>query len=255
VNIETEIEAIFNLLKEHLRSKRISYGELAKRLHMSESNVKRIFSTKSCSLQQAAQICDVAETSLIDLIEIAGKRIAPQFILPAETEEFFLQNFDAFIFFRNLFAAENPQTIINSSALQPDRIRQYLRKFEDFRLLKRKHGRIELVGAGYLNLSKCPALNKRLNEKWVPWFIGRVVHYSENPNYFLKASSTGLSKIHKAQLIEDIERVLQRYRDIGSQDQRIGSGDFESVGICIGIGPHRVGFFEDGNKPIPSRRY
>lgn len=256
MSIEKEIGAVFRLIKEHLKAKQISYANLAERLEMSESNVKRIFSSESCSLHQLAQICEAADTSFIDLVAIARKKISPEFILPAETEEFFMKNFDAFVFFRHLFGAQDPRAIVKNSKLPADRVRLFLRKFEDFNLIKQNDGKIKINGAGYLNMSECPNLNNYLSEKWTPWFIDQALRQKKNPQYYLKSSSTGLSPVHRAQLIEDLELVLQRYMEIGFQDQRIGAGDFESVGICIGIGPHRIGFFEDGYTPTPhSRRY
>ena len=82
-------------------------------------------------------------------------------------------------------------------------------------------------------------LKKKVMERWVPWFVGRVIQQQGDPKYYLKASSTGLSKSNKARLLEDVDRLIQRYQDIGFQDQQVGAGEFESVGICIGVGPHQ----------------
>lgn len=255
MNVKFEIDTIFALLKEHLKAKQISYSKLAEKMSMSESNIKRIFSTRSCSLQQVAQICSAADTSFVNLAAIASKKISPDYCISKEAEEFFLGNFDAFIFYRHLFAAMDAQTFISSSNLPKERVSSYLKKFENLGLVTKKGGRIKVVGDGYLNFSKTPKLKKLLQEKWIPWFIDQTLRNSKNPEYYLNITSTGLSKTHRAQLIDDIERVLQRYRDIGTHDQTVGAGDFESVGLCIGIGPHRIGFFEDKETMLPSRRY
>lgn len=44
-------------LKKELKNRRITYKELAKRIHMSEAGVKRIFSEQNFSLQRLDEVC------------------------------------------------------------------------------------------------------------------------------------------------------------------------------------------------------
>ena len=168
---------------------------------------------------------------------------------------FFLKNFEAFILYRHIFGAQTPEDVVEKSKIPADRLNFYIKNYVEMGLIKKKRGNLEVIGKGYFNLSQCPALAHRLIEKWVPWFMDRAVAYKGKPDYDLKAMSTGLSKIHKAQLLEDLERLFQRYKDIGFQDQKVGTEEFESVGVCIGIGPHRIGFFEEKNSTTAARRY
>ncbi len=242
---EQEIEAVFSLLKTHLKSKKLSYRKIAQRLKMSESNLKRIFSTRSCGLQQIAKICAAAEIPFFDLIKTAATNEVPIYQLSREAEEFFAQNLDHFIFFRNLSAASDPDIFIRNSGVTKLKLNSYLTSLEKLKLLKSSRTGVKLEHSGYLNFSSKSPLLKRLTEKWVPWFFQRVVHNQERNGYTLKLMSTGLTREHRAQLIEELGQLLERYILLGATDQSIGSRDFESVGICIGVGPHRIGFFEE----------
>lgn len=59
--------ALVDVLRRELKAKRITYQELARRIGISESSVKRMFSTKSLTLQRLDQILDASEISLHDL--------------------------------------------------------------------------------------------------------------------------------------------------------------------------------------------
>ena len=58
---------LIDVLRRELKNKRITYHELAKRINVSESSVKRMFSTKSMTLQRLDQILDAAGIDMHDL--------------------------------------------------------------------------------------------------------------------------------------------------------------------------------------------
>jgi DNA-binding Xre family transcriptional regulator/predicted transcriptional regulator len=249
-----EIEATFSLLKTHLKSRKISYADLAKKLKMSESNVKRIFSTQSCNLETLSEICAAAETSMFELISTASRLEILSFHLSNEAETHFLNNFDHFIFFRKLSAANDIEAFIKKTELPKERLTSTLESLQKINLIRKTRTGHELTVSGYMDLSKNPALIKKLNDRWVPWFFDQVLKNNNKEEYFLRASSTGLSKAHKLQMLAEIQQLIDKYSDIGYRDQRMGSTDFEAVGLCIGVGPHRVGLFEGADQLLPSKK-
>jgi transcriptional regulator with XRE-family HTH domain len=63
----TKASTLVDVLRRELKAKRITYQELARRISVSESSVKRMFSSRSMSLQKLDQILDATEISLHDL--------------------------------------------------------------------------------------------------------------------------------------------------------------------------------------------
>jgi DNA-binding Xre family transcriptional regulator len=59
---------VFEALKVHLKSRGITYADLARTLRISEATVKRIFSEKNCSLARLDEICDVVQVEIADLV-------------------------------------------------------------------------------------------------------------------------------------------------------------------------------------------
>jgi|GEM_PF-5343082 len=239
----SELNTVFEALKAHLKSKRITYAELANRTHMSEANVKRIFSNQSCSLEQIVEMCSATGASFLDLISVANRRKAPTFKLDSEAEEYFLTHFDCFIFYRNLLACNDLQKFLSENHFSKSRVEGYLKELLNLNLVKKSDAGFDRVGIGYLDLSQCPRLTDRIKNEWVPWFFNKILDSDESRKYSIQFASTGLTEKHGQQLMEEVKNLLDRYKEIGFDDQRTSS-EFDPVGICIGIGPHRVGVFE-----------
>lgn len=59
--------ALIETLKQALKSHRLTYAEVARRLKMSEANVKRMFASKRFSLDRLEDICQLMQMELTDL--------------------------------------------------------------------------------------------------------------------------------------------------------------------------------------------
>jgi len=70
----SQIAQISTTLKKLLRQQNVTYKEIAQHLSMSEANIKRIFSTRSFSLDRLEEICNIINISLSDLFLIAEKQ-------------------------------------------------------------------------------------------------------------------------------------------------------------------------------------
>jgi len=75
----TQAAALVEALKRTLKARRITYGQVAKALRMSEASVKRMFSRNHFTLERLDRICELANTSLSELlreVDSAGSHVA-----------------------------------------------------------------------------------------------------------------------------------------------------------------------------------
>ena len=241
---QDQVQLTFNLLKKHIRERGLKYAEVARKANMSESNLKRIFSLKMCSFDRLVEICIAAETNIFDLMVAASKVSTSEVVLSAEAEAFFYENFDCFIFYRRLAVSTDPKNFLESSKKQNEKTSSFLRKLTSLGLVSITNGKIKVQGTGHLRVSEESKLRKKIEKEWIPWFHKNLFSDPTNQEKRILLASTGLSEKHRLQLIEDMESLLSKYRNIGFVDQRIGAKSVKPVGICIGIGPYRVGLFE-----------
>ena len=73
---------LLEALKHALRARGVSYAQVARGLGLSESSVKRLFSTGGFSLARLEAVCDLAG---LDLLELARQADAQRFRMPALT--------------------------------------------------------------------------------------------------------------------------------------------------------------------------
>jgi DNA-binding Xre family transcriptional regulator len=80
-------ELVLDVLRAELRSASITYKDLAARINVSESSVKRMFGQKDMALSRLAQICQVTGIALEDVLRRAAdaRPQADALTLPQET--------------------------------------------------------------------------------------------------------------------------------------------------------------------------
>ena len=75
----TQAAAVVEALKRTLKARKMTYGQVATALRMSEASVKRMFSRNHFTLERLDRICELANTSLSELareVDSAGSHVA-----------------------------------------------------------------------------------------------------------------------------------------------------------------------------------
>lgn len=65
-----QTEALIDTLKQALKSHHLTYAEVARRLDMSEANVKRMFAARRFTLERLEDVCQLMQMELGDLFRI-----------------------------------------------------------------------------------------------------------------------------------------------------------------------------------------
>lgn len=66
----TQVAELVVVLKAELKRCGLTYAEIAKRLDMSEANIKRLFASKRFTLERLAEICQLIDFELSDLFQL-----------------------------------------------------------------------------------------------------------------------------------------------------------------------------------------
>ena len=65
-----QTEALIDTLKRVLKTHHLTYAEVARQLHMSEANIKRMFAAKRFTLERLEQVCQLMQMELCDLFQL-----------------------------------------------------------------------------------------------------------------------------------------------------------------------------------------
>ena len=81
-----QVSSLVSELKRYLKAHGLTYAEVATRLGLSESSVKRLFARESFSLQRFEQVCNALGLEIADLFELMNERREYLTQLTAEQE-------------------------------------------------------------------------------------------------------------------------------------------------------------------------
>lgn len=65
-----QTEALIGALKQVLKSHRVTYAEVARRMRMSEASIKRVFARKTFTLQRLDEMCQLLGIEITDLAKM-----------------------------------------------------------------------------------------------------------------------------------------------------------------------------------------
>lgn len=79
-------------LKQQLRAKNLTYRDAAVVLNLSEASVKRLFSEQNFTMHRLEILCDLAEISLSELLDVAEHQVQKTDQLSREQEQAIVEN-------------------------------------------------------------------------------------------------------------------------------------------------------------------
>jgi DNA-binding Xre family transcriptional regulator len=133
--------AVTTSLKRALKKKRISYRELGRRLHLSESGVKKMMTAPDVSLGRLSEICSAVEIDLVDLLEGALRAPPARFSFSAAQEKFLADNPGDAAFLTALITASfDTAEVERRYHLDRTSMKVYLRRLEKRRFVERTDG-------------------------------------------------------------------------------------------------------------------
>ncbi|MCX6125071.1 MAG: helix-turn-helix domain-containing protein [Proteobacteria bacterium] len=93
---QIQFSEIAKVLKKLLRKKGISYKQIAERLKLSESSIKKLFVSEDCSIQRLAMICDLIDIDIVDLMVGVKGNEPVTFKMSNSQQLFLLENEECF---------------------------------------------------------------------------------------------------------------------------------------------------------------
>ena len=93
---------LIETLKQALRTKNITYRELAKALKMSEAGIKKMFQAQTLTVTRLGEICAYLGIALEDLVEAGKNPIVKTLKLNKQQNTLFAKNPNYFLFFLKL---------------------------------------------------------------------------------------------------------------------------------------------------------
>jgi len=223
-------------LKKCLKSRGITYQQLAEALEISEASVKRVFSEHSFSLQRLEQICRLLDMNFYDLAKLtrmfAGNRSS---VLSFEQEQDLADQPELLAFFYLLINGWTPARIAQEYGLSEAQSLRFLARLDRLKL-------IDLLPANQVRLRTSRTIN------WRPDGPVRRLYERQVKQEFLQADFTGedellqfesgeLSAASIGVLRQKMRELCRQFNELVELDMTLPASEKRSVGLLTALRP------------------
>ncbi len=211
-------QGVFPRLKQILKSRNLSYAELAQRLNLSEISIKRIFASGDCKLSRLKAICRALDLDLHNLLEAESEAVAVPRMLPLPAAEALAANRSLLSVFILLLNGYSPEHLGDIYQLSHEQLYLYLRALEDLELLELGAGlEVQLrvsAPVDFLGHPKLAREVKQLNLDFLDWVFER----KDEPGYLFETSSRHLTEESMAIIQQELRELGAKFRKLAHRD-------------------------------------
>lgn len=211
-------------IKSALRARSINYADLAEKLKMTESGVKKMLNTKDISFRRVLQICEVLDVLPGQLFSASEDSLIPTLRLSDKQEDALINNRHLLmIYWRFTIEKLNPEEISKEHGISEGDLKKSLQKLVSLDLVAQRRGRFLSKHPGKFRWPDDSKLVRILNQEWSQLTLKKALKTENTKNHRLVAMK--LSK-------ESYEDFLTRLSNIFDETVQIS----EREGLTS---PHR----------------
>jgi len=237
-----QITALIDTLKQALKNHRLTYAEVAKRLDMSEANVKRMFASKRFSLERLEDVCSLMQMELTDLFQLyeeSRQRISQ---LTVEQEQELVRDNKLLLVAVSVRNRLSFEDIVSNYQIKESECIRALAKLDKLKI-------IDLLANNRIKL--------RIDEgfRWLP--NGPIERYFEKQiqTQFLKSGFTGeleqrrflfglLGDSSTQVLINKMQALAKEFTELHRQDAQLPLDKRNNIGFMLALRPWELEAFQ-----------
>jgi transcriptional regulator with XRE-family HTH domain len=242
---------LIDALKRLLKSRRVNYAELARRIGLSEASVKRLFSERTFTLARLEQVLNALDIDFFELARLArGAADAEQ--LMTEAQEHALASEPRLMgVFYLLYHEWQPEQVLERFELGAAELTRLLAKLDRLGLIELIPGnRVKLRVSRHLRVRPSGAIRARHGQRVLAEFLS--VEFDRHGGHF-RFELRELSSASFAVLERKMDRLAAEFNELAELDSTLPADQRQSVGLGLGMRPWRIEQ-ATGLKERPRRR-
>lgn len=222
-------------LKRYLKAQGVTYAELANRVGLSESSVKRLFATQSFSLQRLEQICNAVGIEIGDLVELMNERREFLTELTPEQEEALLADPKLLLLTYLLINGWPLPAIVESFKIENDEAERLLIRLHRAKIIELlPFNRVKLLTARNFTWRKNGPVQKFFETQVQREFLAAPF---SGPGEQFRFVGGLLSRTGLAQMQQSIDRLAREFDEIARRDAVLPLAERRACGAVFAIRP------------------
>lgn len=225
--------ALIDVLKRELKSRGITYADVARRLGLSEASVKRMFSTRDFMLSRLDDICDFAGIELADLARGVAAQDTFLMKLTLAQEKELVADIRLLAVAVACIHHLTYEQILESYDFTPAALVGLLARLDRLRLIDlQPNNRIRpLVARAFTWLPQGPIQTYFYAQAQADFFRSRF----DGPGEALVFASGRLSRAASGRMVERLKRCVQEFREAHLEDLRLPIGERPTMNVLVAM--------------------
>lgn len=229
------LTAVFlSALKQALRTKNVTYKDVARELGLSESSVKRIMSDGTMSVDRLSRILELLDMSFTDFAMLTATRPETPAILTTEQERHLAADPHLFAVFNLLLFGESASAIVGKYAVPKTKFEASVITLEELGLVERRKKSMTLLCDKEVRWLKNGPLAKRYGDKVKSEFLAGDFETTSSMQSFvtyrLSHKTLALAKRKIGNLLKEIE-------DSAAVDRAARSSELKPIALMFAMRP------------------
>jgi DNA-binding Xre family transcriptional regulator len=245
---------IMTSLKGIMKSRQITYRDLARRIGLSEASVKRIFSRGTLTLARLDAICQALEVGLSEVVRLASEHSAdaPE-LLTLEQENALAADPKLLTCFYLLANGRTGRDVSTQLGEDERAVRRWMVRLDALRLIElRSKLRARTRAASVIAWRPDGPLRRRYESQIRQEFLQAAFSRSSEALHFLSAE---LSDASCKVLLRKLERMAGEFRDLAELDRAVPPKDKRSMAVLLAVRPWVFSMFKSLRAlPVPTQR-
>jgi transcriptional regulator with XRE-family HTH domain len=240
---------IVNGLKLAMKARRVTYGELGRRIQLSEPSVKRILSRGTLTIVRLDEICSALDIGLPEILRLTGEQMgdSPD-VLSLEQERALAEDPNLFACFYLLANGRSGRDVARDVGTDERTVRRWMARLDDLHLIEmrpklRAKTRVASVVAWRTDGPLRRAYESRIRREFLDAAFDR---HGESLQFLSAELSTASYKV----LLRKLERLAAEFRDLADLDRSLPAREKQSVAAVLAARSWVFSMFAKDNKTL-----
>jgi transcriptional regulator with XRE-family HTH domain len=225
--------ALVEVLKRELRSRGVTYAQVARKLNLSEASVKRMFSRRDFTLKRLDQVCQLTQADFTDLARTLSREETLISQLTPEQEKEIASSIKLFLVAVCVLNHVAPESIVEIYDLSQAECIQLLAKLDRIGFIRLHPGnRIKLlVSRDFAWLPDGPIQRFFKQHAHGDYVRSRF----DRPDEFFIAVNGMLSAGSRSAIVARLKRVAREFSDLHNDDVRLPPSQRLNMTMLVAI--------------------
>ena len=234
-NAKAHTSTLIRALKATLKSRSLTYDDLAGRLQLSHASVKRLFAEETFTLKRIEDICNVLEIDFFDLARLARGASTDTDEMTTPQEQALAADARLMGMFYLVFNEWTFDAILETYDINKADCTKLLLQLDKLRLIELgANNALRLKVPKTLRLQRDGPIRRSHGKTVVNDFL--QVDFAEAGGYF-RFEFRDLSRASVAHLERKLERIAQELHELAELDGYLPPNQRQTIGLALGMRP------------------